>query len=104
MNSFLLRPGSKISLVSQSSCDTSSNEKIESQIFSQNLDQSSSLVVVYLNDWKKIGEKNKIQCNSIIDENLDNEKGITLRTKRVGDINIPEAIKNLRNEPKWKKF
>ena len=103
MNSFLLRPGNKISLVSLSSCDTCSNEKIESQIFSQNFDQCSSLVV-YLNDWKKIGEKIKIQCNSFIEENLYNEKGITLRTKRVGDINIPETMKNLRNEPKWKKF
>ena len=98
-----MRPESKISVVSLSSLDMSSNEKIESQILSQKFDQCSSLVV-YLNEWKKIGEKNKIKCSSMNEENLDNDKGITFRTKRVGDLDIPETIKKLQNEPKWKKF
>lgn len=103
MNSFLMRPDSKMSAASLSSFDISSNERIESQVFSQNFDQCSSLVV-YLNEWKRMGEKNKIKCSSINEENIDFEKGITFRTRRVGDLNISETIKKLQNEPKWKKF
>ena len=96
-------PESKISVASLSSFDISSNEIIESKIFSQNFDPFSSLAI-YLNEWKRMGEKNKRKCRSMNEEEIDNDKGINLGTKRVGDLNISEAIKKLQNEPKWKKF
>ena len=101
MNSFLLRPGSKISLVSLSSCETISDAKIESSILSQNFDQCSSFVA-FINDLKKNGEKKEKNKGNWGSLNYNNEK--TLRTKRIGDINISEIIKNMQNETKWKKF
>ena len=86
-----------------SSSETITERKLESSILSQNFEQCSSLAV-YLSEWKRIGDKHKINGRSILDQNSKNCDDMNLRASEIGDTNIAQTLKNLQNVHKWKKF
>ena len=105
VKSFLLCPSLDASLLSLSSAEVVSLDKIsESQIMSQNFDQNYSLLL-YLKDLQKTREKKQKTSLVLIYEKETSKKEITLRTKRMGDINIIETMEKMGNlQLKWKKF